>query len=125
MATAPVAAPGAHLGSKARNQVSPFASVAVKPGCAPDDFSRISTHFDGSGGAPTFGPRASSSALIGREPIRLVNQLESGTSSMVLMFFARNPVGSYFAVTNRLYTSSYICDWSYGAAFDASCDSGS
>ena len=35
---------------ESRNQVSPLASIAVKPGCAPAVFSRISTHFDGSGG---------------------------------------------------------------------------
>ena len=40
------------------------------------------------------GPRVISSVVIGFEPIRLVNQLESGTSSMVLMFFARRPLGS-------------------------------
>ena len=70
-----------------------MASLAVKPGCAPEVFSRISTQFDGSGGAPTFGPRTSSSFVIGLVPMRLVNQLESGTSSIVLMFFARRPLG--------------------------------
>ena len=94
MPTAPVAPPGAHGGSNWRNQVSPLASAAVKPGCAPAVFSRITIHFDGSGGAPTFGPRVMSSVVIGRVPMRLVNQLESGTSSMVLMFFARRPHGS-------------------------------
>jgi hypothetical protein len=58
------------------------------------------------------GPFVISSFVIGFEPIRLVNQLESGTSSMVLMFFARRPLGVWPAVTNRLYISSYICDCS-------------
>ena len=39
------------------------------------------------------GPRAISSAETLVVPIRLVNQLESGTSSIVLMFLARVPVG--------------------------------
>jgi len=41
-------------------------------------------------------------AVTGDVPIRLVNQLESGTSSMVLMLRARVFEGSCFAVTNRL-----------------------
>jgi hypothetical protein len=64
--------------------------------------SLINTHCEGSGGSPTLGPRTSSSFVTVLAPIRFVNQLESGTSSMVLMFFARKPLGSYFDVTNRL-----------------------
>ena len=52
-ATAPVAPSGNSGGSNSRNQVSPLASLAVKPGCAPAVFSLISTQCDGSGGAPT------------------------------------------------------------------------
>src|SRR5262245_40084856 len=82
-------------GSNSRNHVSPLASLAVKPGWAPAVFSRMSVHLDGSGGAPTFGPRVSASTVMGVVPIRFVNQLESGTSSMVLMFFARIPLALY------------------------------
>src|SRR5262245_37514030 len=112
MATAAVAPSGNSGGSNSRNQVSPLASLAVKPGCMPDVFSRITTHFDGSGGAPTFVPRTSSSIVKGLLPTRFVNQLESGTSSIVLRFLARRPLGSYLDVTNRLYVSSYISDCS-------------
>ena len=59
----------------------------------PDVFSRVSIHFDGSGGAPTLAPRIICSGVIAVVPIRLVNQFESGTSSIVLMFFARRPDG--------------------------------
>src|SRR6185503_21227792 len=103
MTTDPVAASGAHGGSNSRNQVSPLASFAVKPGCEPDVFSLNNTHFDGSGGAPTTGPRLISSAVIGRVPMRLVNQLESGTSSIVLTFWARTPAGFRPGNANRLY----------------------
>src|SRR5262245_11708618 len=77
IATAAVAPSGKGGGSNSRNQVSPFASLAVKPGCAPEVFSLISTHFDGLGGAPIIGPRTSSSVVMARVPILLVNQLES------------------------------------------------
>ena len=85
-----------------RNHVSPLASRAVKPGCTPDVFSLITVHFDGSGGAPTIGPRRQ---LLGRDrgsvPIRFVNQLESGSSSIVLRFCARLPEGLLPDVTNK------------------------
>ena len=42
------------------------------------------THRSGAGGRSTLGPRARSSARSGMRPMRLVNQLESGTSSIVL-----------------------------------------
>ncbi len=118
------------FGSSSMNQVSPRASRALNPGWTPDVFSPINTQCDGSGGAPAIGPRAISirrdprlSGLIG--PIRFVNQLESGTSSIELMSRARVPDGLWPAVTNRLYVISYI-DWiSYGFAPFAFCDSGS
>ena len=65
----------------------------MKPGWAPDVFSLMSTQRDGSGGAPRLGPRTISSTVTVVVPIRFVNQLESGTSSIVLMFFARVPDG--------------------------------
>src|SRR6185436_7971698 len=95
------------------------------PGCEPDVFSFVRIQRDGSGGSPRFGPRAISSAETVVAPIRFVNQFESGTSSMVLMFCARVPDGRYAAVTNRLLVISYIEPMKYGLAFDASCDSGS
>src|SRR5690349_15561601 len=102
MATDAVAPSGKYRGSNSRNHVSPRPSRAVKPGCAPLVFSRTSTHFDGSGGRPTIGPRVNSSTVSERVPMRLVNQLESGTSSIVLMSCARLPDGVYPGVTNRL-----------------------
>ena len=50
----------------------PWRRSAVKPGWAPEVFSLISTHFDGSGGVPTLG-RAMSSSLRdwpGADPVR-------------------------------------------------------
>jgi hypothetical protein len=79
-----------------------LASLAVTPGLPPADFCLKMTHFDGSGGAPRFGPRTSSSMLTVRAPTRLVNQLESGTSSIVLMFCARNPDGLRPGSANEL-----------------------
>ena len=52
----------------------------------------MSSHFDGPAPLRRSGHEPFSS-LTGREPIRLVNQFESGTSSTVLMFCARLPVG--------------------------------
>jgi hypothetical protein len=51
------------------------------------------TQREGSGGAPMIGPRTSWSIVRFDVPIRLLNQLESGTSSIVLRFFARSPDG--------------------------------
>jgi hypothetical protein len=84
------------------NHVSPFASRAVKPGAKPDDFSRITVHFSLAGGGPGVDCRTMSAAVSGCVPIRFVNQLESGTSSIVLTFCARTCVGRRDAVTNRL-----------------------
>jgi hypothetical protein len=72
------------------------------PGWLPPDFCRQMVQCDGSGGAPTFGPRTTSSTVSGRLTIRFVNQLESGTSSMVLMFCARMPAGFCRGNANRL-----------------------
>src|SRR5262245_31152682 len=102
MAMAAVAPLGFEGGSNETNHVSPFPSLAVKPGANPDDFSRVSVHREASGGWPLMGPVASSAAVSVRVPTRLVNQLESGTSSTVLMFFARVPDATLPDVTNRL-----------------------
>ena len=88
--------------SNCRNHVWPLASRAVNPGLVPADFSRSSVHFSGDGGVSELTPRASWAAVIGAAPMRLVNQLESGTSSMVLMLPARVFDGLRLAVTNRL-----------------------
>ena len=54
-----------------------------------------------------FGPRATSSTVIPLlEMIRLVNQLESGTSSMVLMLIARRFMFGSPGFPNRLRASS-------------------
>ena len=66
----------------------------------------MTTHFDGSGGLPTLAARISSAFAIGRVAMRFVNQLESGTSSIVLMFRARVPLASWSGVTNRPRVSS-------------------
>ena len=72
--------------SNETNHVSPFESRIVKPGANPDRFGAMSVNGSGAGPVPARGPRAASSGDTGRERIRLVNQLESGTSSIVLMF---------------------------------------
>src|SRR6218665_2201791 len=91
--SAAVAPRGFFFASNETNQVSRLASLAVKPGAAPALFSRVSVHRCAAGAGPATGPRCSSSAVIGRLPIRLVNQLESGTSSTVLMLPAGVLVG--------------------------------
>ena len=102
MTIAPVAPFGFDGGSNEMNQVSPLASRAVNPGAYPDDFSRMMVHFSGAGGGPALGPRTTSSTDTARLPMRLVNQLESGTSSTVLMLRARLFDGVRSLVTKRL-----------------------
>src|SRR5205809_2772400 len=92
--------------SHERNQVSPPASAAVNPGEAPALFSREITQRSGLGGGPTFGPRTRSSADSERGRMRLVNQLESGTSSIVLTSRARVFDGCRDWVMNRLWVIS-------------------
>ena len=72
-----------------------------------------------------FGPRTISSTVTGREPTRLVNQLESGTSSIVLMFCAGRPEGSRLGSAKELRVNSYNMSCSLKAARDASCGAGS
>ena len=65
------------------------AAVAVDPATG-RILGMVSTpSYDDSGPEERSGPRATSAALISRRPMRLVNQLESGTSSTVLTFSAR------------------------------------
>ncbi len=96
---APVAPSGLVGASKDTNHVSPRASWAVNPAAKPLDFSRMTVHDASSGGAATFGPVTSSSADSPRVPIRLVNQLESGTSSMLLTLPASRSVKGRREVT--------------------------
>src|SRR5262245_28054433 len=119
MTTAAVAASGLYGGSNSRNHVSPVASLAVMPACAPDVFSLKMTHREGSGGAPTLGPRTTSSIVSALVPMRLVNQLESGTSSMVLTFCARSPEGLRRDTAKLLYVNSYSRSTSESAAPEA------
>src|SRR5689334_3207094 len=58
-------------------------STSQLPSAEPLGLSTLSPH----------GPRTTSSGVIGALPIRFVNQLESGTSSMLLTF-ALSPAGS-------------------------------
>ena len=57
--------------------------------------------------------------------MRLVNQLESGTSSMVLMLPARVFDGLRLEVANSWYDRSYSRPMSHGATPEASLGSGS
>src|SRR5262249_58321728 len=99
-----------------RNHVWPFASRAVKPGLVPADFSRSSTHFSGDGAVSELTPRAICSAVIGEAPMRLTNQLESGTSSMVLTLPAFVFDGFFEALTKRLNEYSKKRSMSSGLA---------
>src|SRR5262249_53546339 len=108
-----------------RNHVSPLASLAVNPGAKPADFSRVIVHRSGLGARPVSGPRTTSSAVTRRGSTRLVNQLESGTSSIVLTLRAWTLDGLRPGVTKRLYDRSYRRPTSYDAAPDASALSGS
>ncbi len=78
----------------------------MNPGLVPADFSRSSVHFCGDGGTSELTPRASWAAVIDVLPMRLVNQLESGTSSIVLTLPARVFEGLRLAFTNRLVAYS-------------------
>ena len=95
-------------------------SVAVKPGEKPADFARVIVHLPVAGGAPSIGPRTASSIEIGRVPMRLVNQLESGTSSTVFTLPARTFASGSPGRVNRLSIRSTKRSTSCGAVFDAS-----
>ena len=125
IASAPVAPSGFDGGSNERNQVSPLAPRAVNPGANPDDFSRMTVQRSAAGGGPRLVPRSSSSTGSAFAPMRLVNQLESGTSSMVLMFWARVFDGLRLEVAKSWYDRSYSRPMSQGSTLEASCGSGS
>ena len=63
--------------------------AAYVPGFVPADFSRSTVHVSGDGGVSELAPRASCAAVMSAVPMRFVNQLESGTSSVVLTLAAR------------------------------------
>ncbi len=89
------------------NQRAPALSMIVKPGVTPSLLPADTVHFPGAGPSPVLGPVATSSTVSGLEPrIRLLNQLESGTSSMVLMLCARRFMSGSPGLPNRLLASS-------------------
>ena len=107
------------------NHVSPVASCIVKPGAAPTSLEPVTVHVPAAGPSPARGPRTASSIDTGRARIRLVNQLESDTSSIVLTLPARTPVagspGRPKRFTARSTNRSIVHSW----AGEASCVSGS
>ena len=78
------------------------------------------------GGGPRLVPLNKSSTDSALAPMRLVNQLESGTSSMVLMFWARVLDGLRLEVAKSSYDRWYSQKpMSQGSTLEASCGSGS
>ena len=117
---APIRPRDSPAASKLTNQVSPFGSVQVKPGENPADFARMIVHLPGAGGRPSIGPRTASSFETGRVPMRLVNQLESGTSSTVFTLPRADVLCRLTGRVNRLSIRSTKRSTSCDAAFDAS-----
>src|SRR5829696_8739026 len=84
-------------GSKEMNHVSPLGPRTTAPGAAPTSLGLMivilpSLRSANSPAGLVLAPRRSCSADSGWVRIRLVNQPESGTSSIVLRFSARPPV---------------------------------
>src|SRR6188472_4065414 len=104
----PDAASGQHGGSKEMNHVSPPGPRTIAPGAAPTalGFMMVSLTPLRTVSATVFAPCRSCSADSGRVRIRLVNQLESGTSSIEFRFSARQPVLIVRGVANELYMRS-------------------
>ena len=89
------------------NQRSPFASRIVKPGVTPSLLPDAIVHLPGAGPVAVSGPLATSSTRHRLAPmIRFVNQLESGTSSIVLMLIARRFMSGSPGLPNRFWLSS-------------------
>src|SRR5688572_18130475 len=118
-AIAPVAASGNPFASNDTNHVSPLLSVIVNPGANPVVFGLTTAHLPAAGPLPVSGPRTASSTESGRARIRLVNQLESGTSSIVLML----PAATFDALSpgrlNRFSARSQNRSMSHGCTADA------
>ncbi len=94
MRSAAVARSGCLTLSNLRRNFRPSASSMMKPGFAPFGFASVIVQGpDGSSGASVHEPRSTSSIDMGAREVRLVNQLESGTSSIALTFTA-SPAGS-------------------------------
>src|SRR5688500_2897335 len=96
----------------------------VKPGVTPSDLRERIVHAPGAGPLPVSAPRARSAEDMGWRPIRLVNQLESGTSPTVLMFSARFAARSPAPRKEFSIRSNWPLT-STSRTFDASCVSGS
>jgi hypothetical protein len=64
-----------------------LASFMMKPGLPPPDLPEVMVN-GAIGSGPSIGPRATSSGERSSTPIRLVNQVESGTSSHALVLCA-------------------------------------
>src|SRR4051812_2120471 len=111
---APLAARGDPAASNVRNQTSPLESRTVNPGAKPDVFGRITVHEPLAGPLVVFGPAVSSAIDTGRAYTRLMNQLESGTSSIVLTSRARTPVAGSPGCANRLRSASLTRSMSRG-----------
>jgi hypothetical protein len=86
--SAPDAISGWSRTSSFRNHVSPRESSIVKPGDVPSLLLATITHCPSAGPVCTIDV-VSSGSTTGRGDIRLVNQLESGTSSIVVTLRAR------------------------------------
>ncbi len=99
----------------------------VNPGVTPSLLRLVMVQVPAAGGRPAFVPLSSvgmcSGSLI-RGPTRLVNQLESGTSSTVLTLTARTALSSP-APRNEFSMRSYWSLTSTGFACEASWLSGS
>ena len=124
-AIAPVAASGWPAASNDTNQRSLAESRIVKPGANPASFGDTTFHLPAAGPSPTSGPRAISSSVTGRARMRLVNQPESGTSSIVLTFRARTSGVESPGRPKRLVARSMVKSMSHSSTFAASCVSGS
>ena len=106
------------------NHVRPAVSRMVKPGVMPSLLPETTVHLPGAGPLVVSGPRRTSSTVSGRAPARLVNQLESGTSSMVLMLTALSEMRSP-GLMNVFSTKSYVSLRSHARTWAASSVSGS
>ena len=105
----PEAASAQQGGSNEMNHVSPPAPRTIAPGAAPTSLGLMMVSLPPRRRPPSglvFAPCSSCSADTGWARIRLVNQLESGTSSIVFRFCARQPVFVDRGVANELYMRS-------------------
>src|SRR5262245_16744508 len=103
-------------GSNFKNQSCPLASLTVNPGVTPSLLDDVMVQTPGSGPGVVSGPLKTSAGVSGRAPARFVYQLESGTSSTVLTFFARSattvrgPTRLVARSANRSTSSGFIAE---------------